>query len=290
MRTTPSLGRQRGRDQPRISPRAWFLPVVDTNGRLDHVLVQRRFEQPLNRALVMAGGFGRRLGELTRDKPKPLLPVGGRSHSRPRVIEQLETAGIASIHIAIHYKAEQIETFIAQRINHAEITFIEKPTARNRRCTGATFQPCRRNRFSSSTATSLTQADLTAMHEFHIRHGYDATVAVSLYAIQVPFGVIRQSPEGLLGIDEKPRITHFIAPGLYYLSAEFIALTPRNRPVDMPERSRSVPAPACASACFRYMNTGRTWAGPATSRGARGSSRQVGFVAGCIAARRRTDL
>ena len=145
MRTTPILGRVSEDVTNRVFlRRAWFLPVVDTNGRLDHVLVQRRFEQPLNRALVMAGGFGRRLGELTRDKPKPLLPVGGRP-ILDRVIEQLETAGIASIHIAIHYKAEQIRTFIAQRINHAEITFIEgNRTARNRRCTGATFQPCRR--------------------------------------------------------------------------------------------------------------------------------------------------
>ena len=48
------------------------------------------------------------------------------------------------------------------------------------------------------------------MHLFHIRHGYDATVAVSLYEMQVPFGVIRQSSEGLLaGIDEKPRANAF---------------------------------------------------------------------------------
>ena len=98
MRTTPILGRVSEDVTNRVFlRRAWFLPVVDTNGRLDHVLVQRRFEQPLNRALVMAGGFGRRLGELTRDKPKPLLPVGGRP-ILDRVIEQLETAGIASIH------------------------------------------------------------------------------------------------------------------------------------------------------------------------------------------------
>lgn len=32
----------------------------------------------LRQAVVLAGGLGTRLGELTRSTPKPLLPVGGR--------------------------------------------------------------------------------------------------------------------------------------------------------------------------------------------------------------------
>ncbi len=82
----------------------------------------------------------------------------------------------------------------------------------------------------------LTGVDYAALHHFHSSHGYDGTVAVKSYEFEVPFGVIRQTSDGqFAGIDEKPRMSYFVAAGIYYLSPEFAALTPRGRPVDMPE-------------------------------------------------------
>jgi dTDP-glucose pyrophosphorylase len=236
MRRTPILGRA-GEDVTNrvLLRRAWFLPVVDPAGRLDHVLVQRRFDRPFNRALVMAGGYGRRLGNLTREKPKPLLSVGGRP-ILDRVLEQLEVAGITSIHLALHYRAEQIRDFIAQRRNMASISFIEEVEPLGTAGALAQLSNHVEEPVLVANGDVLTQVDYGALHEFHTRHGYDGTVAVSRYEVQVPFGVIRQTADGLFaGIDEKPRLTQFVAAGLYYLSPEFIALTPRGRPVDMPE-------------------------------------------------------
>lgn len=236
MSRTPILGRV-GEDLANrvLLRRAWFLPVVDAAGRLDHVLIQRRFEQPLNRALVMAGGYGRRLGNLTRERPKPLLAVGGRP-ILDRVLEQLEAAGITSIHLALHYRADQIRDFIARRNNLATISFIEETEPLGTAGALAQLSNHLADPVLVANGDVLTQVDYGALHEFHTRHGYDGTVAVSRYEVQVPFGVIRQTADGLFaGIDEKPRLTQFVAAGLYYLSPEFIALTPRGRPVDMPE-------------------------------------------------------
>ena len=48
--------------------------------------------------------------------------------------------------------------------------------------------------------------------------------------------MVRYGEDGLFaGIDEKPQITNLIAAGVYYLSAEFVALVPGDRPMDMPE-------------------------------------------------------
>jgi NDP-sugar pyrophosphorylase family protein len=236
MRKTPVLGRA-GEDITNrvLLRRAWFLPVVDAAGRLDHVLIQRRFEQPFNRALVMAGGFGRRLGNLTREKPKPLLPVGGRP-ILDRVLEQLEDAGISTIHLALYYRAGQIRDFIARRHNQAEIKFLEESEPLGTAGALAQLSNNVEEPILVANGDVLTQVDFGALYEFHSRHGYDGTVAVSRYETEIPFGVIRQTADGLFaGIDEKPRMTHFVAAGLYYLSPEFIALTPRGRPVDMPE-------------------------------------------------------
>lgn len=236
MRKTPLLGRVGEEVTNRVLlRRAWFLPVVDVEGRLDHILVERRFGRPFNRALVMAGGFGRRLGSLTREVPKPLLHVGGRP-ILDRVLEQLELAGITAIHLSVHYRAEQIRAFIAQRQNTAAISFVEETEPLGTAGALAQLQNLVDEPILVANGDVLTQVDYAALHEFNGRHAYDGTVAVSRYEVQVPFGVIRQTAEGLFaGIDEKPRLTQFVAAGLYYLSPEFIALTPRGRPVDMPE-------------------------------------------------------
>ena len=82
----------------------------------------------------------------------------------------------------------------------------------------------------------MTQIDFVAMAEFHQLHGYDATLAVARYEIEVPFGVVRSDENGLFaGIDEKPAYHHFVAAGIYYLAPQIRALAPLNRPIDMPE-------------------------------------------------------
>jgi len=236
MRATPILGRV-GEDVTNavLLRRAWFLPVVEKRGRLDHVLVQRRFEQPMNHALVMAGGFGRRLGGLTRDTAKPLLEVGGR-RILDRVLEQLELAGVGVIHIAVHYKAQMVKDFIRARNNLAQMSFIEESEPLG--TAGAIAQLANRidEPLLVTNGDVLTEVNFRSLGEFNARHGYDGTIAVSRYDTQVPFGVIRQTPDGAFaGIDEKPSVTHFVAAGLYYLSPEFVALAPRGRAVDMPE-------------------------------------------------------
>jgi len=215
--------------------RAWFLPVVDAAGRLDHVLVQPRREPPLQRALLMAGGYGRRLGELTRDVPKPLLPVGGRP-ILDRVLEKIESAGIAHVTIALHYRAAQIKEFVKSRRNAVDISFIEE--AEPRGTAGALAQLAGQldEPLLVVNGDVLTQVDFGAMREFNMRHGYDGTIAISRYEVQVPYGVVRQSDDGsFAGVDEKPRMSFFVAAGMYFVSPELVALTPRDRAVDMPE-------------------------------------------------------
>ena len=47
-------------------------------------------------AVIMAGGFGKRLLPLTEATPKPMLPVGDRPLMQ-RTIEQLRDAGIRRV-------------------------------------------------------------------------------------------------------------------------------------------------------------------------------------------------
>ena len=164
-----------------------------------------------------------------------MLPIGDRPILE-HLLGRLEDAGVVQIRIALHYHADQIRKFVAQRDCRAKISFMEEDEPLG--TAGAL------GRLSSSpdvpilvmNADVLTDVDVGALHDFHVRHGFDATVGVARYDVDVPFGVVRYGEDGLFsGVDEKPRISNFIAAGVYYLSPEFVALVPTDRPMDMPE-------------------------------------------------------
>jgi len=57
---------------------------------------------------LLCGGFGTRLGELTRDLPKPMIDVGGRPYLE-RVVESFVACGLRDFVMLTGYKADVIE-------------------------------------------------------------------------------------------------------------------------------------------------------------------------------------
>ncbi len=214
--------------------KAGFLPVVDGDGRLQQIWIQA--VAPLaSRALVMAGGFGTRLGARTRDVPKPLLSVGERP-ILDRLLSQLEDSGVSAITIAVHYRADQVKAFVAARTNRAEIDFIYEPEPMGTAGALTLMPDSVEETMIVVNGDVVSQVDFTRLRTFHGEHEHDGTIAVSRYNVHIPFGVLRLGDDGIFsGIEEKPTNSYFVAAGIYMLSPEFVALTPRGRPVDMPE-------------------------------------------------------
>jgi D-glycero-D-manno-heptose 1,7-bisphosphate phosphatase len=61
----------------------------------------------IRQAVILAGGLGTRLGEITRQTPKPLVPVGGRPFLE-YLIWNLRRHGIENILLSIGYLADRI--------------------------------------------------------------------------------------------------------------------------------------------------------------------------------------
>ena len=78
------------------------------------------------KALILAAGFGTRLGKLTEDKPKALVEVGGKAildHN----IRKLLNAGISEILINTHYLADQVEDFLKKQPYRELVTTVFEP-------------------------------------------------------------------------------------------------------------------------------------------------------------------
>ena len=59
------------------------------------------------KALILAAGYGTRLGELTKNKPKPLIAVGGKPVIE-RIVDRLRIHGIEDIVINFHYLPDML--------------------------------------------------------------------------------------------------------------------------------------------------------------------------------------
>jgi dTDP-glucose pyrophosphorylase len=220
------LGRGRG-----LIP---FLPVCETGGKVAEILVAAAGARSMGTALVMAGGFGQRLGALTREVPKPLLTVGDQP-ILSRLLQRLEESGFDRILVAVHYLADKFEAFLSDYRGQAELRLIveERPFG-TAGAIGLMPEPPSEP-FLMVNADVVTEVDFAAMRTFHERHDNDGTVATAQYEYVVPYGVVHSTDDGQLhSVEEKPVIRYNVAAGIYYLSPEFCDLVPDDEPIDMP--------------------------------------------------------
>ena len=72
--------------------------------------------------LILAAGLGTRMGDLTKDLPKPLLPVKGKPliDYAFNLIEPLQTK---NIFVNTHYHADLIQSYISNNYENIKISF-----------------------------------------------------------------------------------------------------------------------------------------------------------------------
>jgi dTDP-glucose pyrophosphorylase len=66
----------------------------------------------MNKAVILAAGRGTRMGELTRETPKPLIDLNGRPMLL-HILDRVAAAGISEVFIVTGYLADQLEAVAA---------------------------------------------------------------------------------------------------------------------------------------------------------------------------------
>jgi dTDP-glucose pyrophosphorylase/CBS domain-containing protein len=212
------------------------VPLVDEDGRVvDLAVLDELVEEPpgLVHAVVMAGGFGKRLMPLTAQIPKPLLRVGDRPLI-DRLMEQLKQAGVSKVNVSTHYKAEQISTHLGDGEAFGipvEYVAEEQPMG----TAGGLSLISGEEPLLVINGDILTGLDFRSLLNFHFEHHAEMTVAVREYRFDVPYGVVETDGVNVTGVTEKPTLKFFVNAGIYLISSSARQLIPSGQKFDMPE-------------------------------------------------------
>jgi NDP-sugar pyrophosphorylase family protein len=183
----------------------------------------------------MAGGFGQRLGELTANKPKPLLPVGEKPILE-HIVDRFIEAGFKRFYISTYYLSDQIIDFFGDgKSKGIEISYIEEEEPLG---TGGALQLLPKNEINDTlimmNADILSTLNFETFIRFHEEKKGIATMCVREYLYSIPYGVIKNENNSVTNIVEKPTYSYFINAGIYAIEPDFLDLVSEGN-IDMPD-------------------------------------------------------
>ncbi len=208
------------------------LPVVDAKGALVDLHTVRTALAG-NRcgswAVVMAGGKGERLGELTQAIPKPMLPVGDRPILE-HIIQHLVAHGIQRVFISVNYLGRMIEDHFGDGARHlCRIDYLHEDTPLGTGGPLALLPGPPPAPLLVMNGDLMTRINISRLLAFHRAGGFAATMAVREHAVQVPFGVAELDGPRVKRLVEKPKLNYRINAGIYVLDPAVVARVPKGR-------------------------------------------------------------
>lgn len=213
------------------------MPLVDSNGILKSVfsLDEVEFVSRENPVVIMAGGLGTRLGELTKNTPKPMLEVGNRPMLQ-NLVELFREQGFRKFIFCVNYKKEVIKNYFQSGQQFGiEISYVEENTRLGTAGALSLIKSPMSQAFFVINADILTSLDFVKFLDFHLDKNSVATMCVKEYSHKVPFGVVNSDVnDNILSFEEKPELKFNVNAGIYLLSPGVLTFVPSGEFFDMP--------------------------------------------------------
>ncbi len=184
------------------------------------------------KAIILAGGEGKRLRPLTATRPKPLMRVGDRT-LLDIMLERLGAHGITDAAVTLGYRGDDIINEIGDSLHGVNISYYREKSPLG---TAGCVKNC--SDFVEAdtlilSADALTDIDFTALIKAH--RDTDATVTLAVTERKNPrlYGVIETRGDGrIVDFKEKPQLPEDTAAtvncGIYVIKKEVLDMIPEN--------------------------------------------------------------
>jgi dTDP-glucose pyrophosphorylase len=211
------------------------LPIVDKDNRLVEIFTLENidFRVMPNPVVIMAGGLGKRLGDLTNDTPKPMLHVGKKPLLETILISFIEH-GFHEFYISVNYKKEIIMEYFGNGSKWG--VDIEYLIEDKRLGTAGALSLIKKKHTDPIIVTNgdvMTSMDYERLLRHHVEHKSKATMCIREYEHIVPYGVIEVENHEITSLSEKPKILFNINTGIYVIDPDVINNIPEDTFYDM---------------------------------------------------------
>lgn len=212
---------------PVVDSESRVVALVRNSGRVHSAAVS-------NPVVLMAGGRGQRLYPLTKDVPKPMLPIGD-TPLLELILRRLASQGFREVYISVNYLAHVIMDHVGDGSQFGlRVQYLHEDQPLG--TAGALFQLKNRivGPFVVMNSDLLTHVNMRRLLHFHDAQGLTATVGVREYAFEVPFGVVDLDGSRVVAMVEKPVHRSLVNSGIYVLNPEALQFLDDGEYQDMP--------------------------------------------------------
>lgn len=169
--------------------------------------------------MILAGGQGKRLYPLTRDRAKPAVPFGGRYRIIDFVLNNFVNSGFYKIKVLTQYKSDSLNKHISRGWNmSASIGHYVDPVPAQMRTDGNWYKGTADAIYQNMNQLKddifhnvcvfggdhVYKMDVRQMLSFHIRTNAELTISA------IPIPIEFASEYGVMEVDENWRLTKFI--------------------------------------------------------------------------------
>jgi len=208
------------------------IPVVDAHGVLQDLHTLRTAllgQRTESWAVVMAGGKGERLGELTTAIPKPMLPLGDRPMLQ-HIVEHLVAHGIRRIFLSVNHYAKMIEDHFGDGSRFlCSVEYLREDRPLGTGGALALLPQAPTAPLLVMNGDLMTNINLSRLLAFHRSGEFSISIALREHIIQVPFGVVELDGARVRRLVEKPKLDYKINAGIYTIDPAVLPLIVRDR-------------------------------------------------------------
>jgi NDP-sugar pyrophosphorylase family protein len=171
------------------------------------------------RAVVLAGGEGRRLRPFTWVVPKPLVPIG-EMPILEILLRQLARYGFVDVTLSVGYLWSLISAYCGDGAQWGlRIDYVREDEPLGTAGFLPLIDTSRADRLLVVNGDILTDLDFRRAYETHVAGATAATIFSHHRTVDIDFGVLDIDSDGmLLKYDEKPKLTYQVSMGINVIS------------------------------------------------------------------------
>ena len=173
------------------------------------------------KAIILAGGRGKRLRPITDKIPKPLIPINNKPLIE-RTIKYLKKYGITEIIISSGYKSNLIEKFLKKKKNFGcDIIFSTENTPLG---TGGAIKKALK--YVNEESFVVLNGDIVT--NIDLKKILKKTNTIAANELKTKFGTMDIKNNKIIKFNEKKDVSNvWMNPGIYHLSKDIERLIPK---------------------------------------------------------------